>query len=54
MCLWGVPGMPPGSPTDPKRHQKLGKRHKKGTVAALRAALLDYIILTIYQIYDNY
>ena len=42
---WGVPGMPPGSPTDPKKHQKCHKNtnNKKGTVAALRAALLDNI-----------
>ena len=52
VCLWGVPGMPPGSPIDPKRHEKVKqtpksittttlKCAKKNTVAALRAALLD-------------
>ena len=25
VCLWGVPGMPPGSPIDPERHQKVKK-----------------------------
>ena len=29
LCLWRVPGMPPGSPLDPKNHQKLRKHSKK-------------------------
>ena len=41
----GYPRPAPRLPTDPKKFQKLQKSIKKGTVEALREALLDKQII---------